>query len=94
MDVRNGSNSRKLGSPRLATLDVVSSGDFQALRLRPSASPFGLDSHPTRHLFTVDELRGRPLATYVVDLQHPNPGAIVDRRERIQPAPRAGKTST
>jgi len=49
MDVRNGSDSRKLGSPRLATLDVVSSGDFQALRLRPSASPFGLDSHPAHH---------------------------------------------
>ena len=31
------------GSPRLAWLDVVSSGDSQTLRLRPSASPFGCE---------------------------------------------------
>ena len=34
------------GSPRLATLGVVSSGDSQTLRLQPAASPFGCDSHP------------------------------------------------
>ena len=44
----SGSNWRKSGSPRLATLDVVSSGDSQALKLRPAASLFGLDSHPAR----------------------------------------------
>ena len=42
---------------------------------------------PTTHL--VDEEDGRALVAHIVDLQHSNAGAIIDRRELIEPAARS-----
>jgi hypothetical protein len=38
----------------------------------------------------IDEFDGRPLIAGVVDLQHANAGAIVDRRELVEPPAGAG----
>jgi hypothetical protein len=39
--------------------------------------------------YVIDELDGRALVTRIVDLQDPNPGAIIDRGELIESASRS-----
>ncbi len=50
-NLRAGSNWRNLGSPALALRELLEPRGSQALKLRPSASLFGLDSHPAHHSF-------------------------------------------
>jgi len=45
-----GSNWRKCGSPALALRELLEPRGPQALKLRPSTSLVGLDSHPAHQI--------------------------------------------